>query len=174
MMNIFADFDFENFWDNNEYAQENYISEPLTDEMLSYVENELGFKLPSDYVEFMSYQNGGIPKLNQFHFKNEYVGFKIIITGILGIGETKDHSLLGEFGQELWIDEWEYPNDCVYFADTITGGHDMIAFDYSECGNNGEPSVVHIDQEGDYEKTFLAKDFATFVKGLKHDDDFDD
>ena len=43
----------------------------------------------------------------------------------------------------------------------------MILLDYSRCGKDGEPEIVHVDQEADYKKTFLAKDFETFIKGLK-------
>jgi len=42
--------------------------------------------------------------------------------------------------------------------------------DYSECGNEGEPIFVHVDQEYDYKKTFLAKDFETFIRGLVTDE----
>lgn len=174
-MNTFANFDFEHFWDNGEYAQKNYISEPFSDELLAEVENELGFKLHQDYIEFMRHQNGGIPFNCRYPTETptSWAEDHIAITGIFGIGRTKRYSLCGEGGNELWIEEWEYPDDCVYFADCPSGGHDMVAFDYSECGRDGEPCIVHIDQELDYHKTFLAKDFATFVKGLKHDDDFD-
>ena len=36
----------------------------------------------------------------------------------------------------------------------------------------GEPEVVHIDQELDYRKTFLARDFASFVSGLVNEETF--
>jgi len=49
----------------------------------------------------------------------------------------------------------------------------MVVLDYSSCGKDGEPEVVHIDQEDDYRKIFLAKDFETFIKGLKSEDEFD-
>jgi formylmethanofuran dehydrogenase subunit B len=49
----------------------------------------------------------------------------------------------------------------------------MIMLDYSKCGNDGEPEVVHVDQEDDYEITFLAKDFESFVKGLVNEDVYD-
>jgi hypothetical protein len=48
----------------------------------------------------------------------------------------------------------------------MSAGHDMIFLDYSDCGPEGEPCVVHIDQESDYEITYLADDFASFVRGL--------
>jgi hypothetical protein len=50
----------------------------------------------------------------------------------------------------------------------------MIFLDYSDCGPEGEPCVVHIDQEGDYEITCLADDFASFetiiFRGFSKDD----
>jgi hypothetical protein len=49
----------------------------------------------------------------------------------------------------------------------------MILLDYSNCGKDGEPEVAHVDQESDYKKIFLAKDFETFIKGLKDEEEFD-
>mmetsp|Transcript_35193 Transcript_35193/g.65192 ORF Transcript_35193/g.65192 Transcript_35193/m.65192 type:complete len:95 (-) Transcript_35193:99-383(-) len=34
-----------------------------------------------------------------------------------------------------------------------------------------EPSVVHVDQEGDYEITPIAKNFAAFIEKLKYSED---
>jgi hypothetical protein len=45
--------------------------------------------------------------------------------------------------------------------------------DYTNCGKDGEPEVVHIDQELDYQKTFIAKDFETFIRTLVNSDEFD-
>jgi len=54
----------------------------------------------------------------------------------------------------------------------------MVVLDYRKCGRKMEkgfePSVVHIDQEFNFKRTFLAKDFATFIKGLKSENDADD
>ena len=44
--------------------------------------------------------------------------------------------------------------------------------DYRKCGNEGEPEVVHVDQDEDYKITFVAKDFETFVKGLVSEEEF--
>ena len=38
--------------------------------------------------------------------------------------------------------------------------------DYSDCGPEGEPCVVYIDQESNYEITYLAENFEAFVRGL--------
>ncbi|CAE7686484.1 unnamed protein product [Symbiodinium sp. CCMP2592] len=37
----------------------------------------------------------------------------------------------------------------------------------------GEPRVVHVDQELDMKITHLADDFASFVRGLKTEEDFE-
>jgi hypothetical protein len=64
------------------------------------------------------------------------------------------------------IDEWGYPPIGIYFADCPSGGHDMLCLDYSQCGPEGEPRVVHVDQEREYKLTALADSFAQFIWGL--------
>ena len=90
----------------------------------------------------------------------------IAITGIYGIGREKSNSLCGDMGSRSMIDEWGYPDIGVCICDTPSAGHDMVMLDYRECGKNGEPEVVHVDQELDYKITFLAKDFKAFILGL--------
>jgi hypothetical protein len=68
------------------------------------------------------------------------------------------------------IKEGGYPNIGVCICDCPSAGHDMIMLDYSKCGNKGEPEVVHIDQEFDYKKTVLCKDFEAFIRGLVSSD----
>lgn len=64
------------------------------------------------------------------------------------------------------IDEWEYPAIGVTICDCPSAGHDMIFLDYRKCGPQGEPAVVHIDQESDYHITPLANTFEAFIRGL--------
>ena len=49
----------------------------------------------------------------------------------------------------------------------------MIMLDYSNCGKTSEPTVIHVDQESDYRKTFLAENFETFIRGLISSDTYD-
>ena len=67
------------------------------------------------------------------------------------------------------IDDWEYPAIGVAICDCPSAGHDMI--DYRECSPQGEPKIVHIDQECDYKITPLADNFEEFIRGLVNEDD---
>jgi hypothetical protein len=48
----------------------------------------------------------------------------------------------------------------------------MIALDYRACGPDGEPTVVHVDQEVDYIVTLLAPTFEDFIAGLVGEETF--
>ncbi len=174
MKEVFIDFKFSDFWDNDDYALKEYVSKKPSDELIKTIEKELGFKLPIAYIEMMKVQNGGIP-FNCCYPTNEPTSWSedhIAISGIYGIGKEKDYSLCGELGSQFMIDEWGYPNIGIYICDCPSAGHDMILLDYSKCGIDGEPEVVHVDQESDYKITFLAKNFETFIKGLVNEDIF--
>jgi hypothetical protein len=172
----FENFDFSDFWDNSEYAITEYVNEYPSDAMIRKVEEEFGYTLPESYIEMMKIQNGGIPhkyifpKTEDITWYDDYVE----IEGFYGIGDQKKRSLLGSFGNKFRIEGWGYPDIGLYICDCPSAGHDMIALDYSECGNDGEPRVVHVDQESDYTITVLAENFETFVKALIDyvDDDF--
>lgn len=162
------DFDFDDFWEDSDYARESYVDEPFTPELLREVEQELGFRLPTAYVRLMRSKNGGIPKRTCFPTKEatSWAEDHIMITGFSGIGRTKPYSLLGEFGSPFMQEQWGYPDFGVCICDCPSAGHDMVMLDYRACGPQGEPAVIHVDQELDYAITFLAPDFETFVRGL--------
>lgn len=122
----------------------------------------------------MRHQNGGIPKRQAFPTieRTTWAEDHVAVSGIFGIGREKPFSLCGSIGSQFMIEEWGYPEIGIYFADCPSGGHDMICFDYRKNGKNGEPEIVHVDQEDGYKITFLARDFATFVKGLVDDSQF--
>ncbi|MDW2998468.1 DUF2185 domain-containing protein [Faecalibacterium prausnitzii] len=171
----FEGFDLTNFWDDNWYALKEYVSEPPSDELIASVEEELGYKLPAAYIWLMKQHNGGIP-VNTCYPCDEPTSWAddhVAITGIFGIGREKSCSLCGELGSQFMIDEWEYPAIGVAICDCPSAGHDMIFLDYRACGPQGEPAVVHVDQENDYKITHLADSFEEFVRGLEHESLYD-
>lgn len=176
MSESFKDFDLSNFWEKSEYAAETFVSEPPTAELIGSIERELGYKLPASYIELMKNQNGGTPKNRAFPTKERtsWAEDHVAVVGIYGIGREKRYSLGGEFGGKFMMEEWGYPDIGVYIADCPSAGHDMICLDYRKNGRDGEPEVVHIDQECDYKITFLAADFEEFVKGLVNHDVYDE
>ncbi|KKO51750.1 SMI1/KNR4 family protein [Paenibacillus sp. DMB20] len=167
--------DFTNFWDDSDYALKEYVSEPPTDELIASIEKELGYKLPASYIAMMKEHNGGIP-VNTCFPTDEATSWAedhIAISGILGIGRKKPYSLCGEFGSPFMIEEWGYPDIGVVICDCPSAGHDVVMLDYRACGRDGEPAVVHVDQECDYEITYLAPNFAAFIQGLVNEEEFD-
>ncbi len=176
MSNVFADFDVAQFWEPSEYALEQYIGAPPSDEAVAAVERELGYRLPSSFVELMRFQNGGIPRRRNHRTKEQtsWADDHIAITGIYSIGSDKRCSLCGPVGSGFWSKEWGYPRIGVYFADCPSAGHDMLCLDYRACGPAGEPQVVHIDQEWDYKIVVVAENFEAFIRGLEDDSAFDD
>lgn len=171
----FEDFDFTNFWDDSEYALKEYVNNPPSDELIESIEEELGYKLPASYIWLMKQHNGGIPVNTCFPTDEPTTWSEdhVAITGIMGIGRDKDYSICGSLGSQFMIDEWEYPAIGVAVCDCPSAGHDMIFLDYRESGPQGEPKVVHVDQENDYKITYLADNFEEFICNLVNEDSFD-
>lgn len=163
------DFDFEGFWKHSDYADETYVEAPVTTNTVAEVERRLGYRLPAAYVALMTSQNGGTPKRTVHRTKERTTWAKdhIAITGIFGIGDEKRLTLCGMNGNPFWQEDWGYPDIGVYFANCPSGGHDMLCLDYRACGPQGEPCVVHVDEEWDYKITFVAPTFEAFVRGLE-------
>ena len=171
----FNGIDLSDFWDDCDYALEEYVEEEPSDQLINSIEQELGYKLPSSYITLMKLHNGGIPKNTCFptNESTSWAEDHIAITGISGIGRSKNYSLGGKFGSQFMIDEWGYPPIGICICSCPSAGHDMVMLDYSKNGPEGEPEVVHVDQENDYKISFLAKDFNSFIKGLVSEDHFD-
>lgn len=170
----FADFDLTEFWQDSEYARETYVGSPFTDADASAIEAELGYTLPASYLALMRSQNGGIPRRTNHRTgtATSWAADHVAISGLYAIGRDNPHSLGGEFSSKFWESEWGYPPIGVYFADCPSAGHDMLCLDYRECGPDGEPQVVHVDQERDYAITFVAATFEAFIRGLEPDEAF--
>lgn len=170
------DFDPTSFWDDAVYAHDSRVDVPLTDELLSSIEEELGYTLPDSYVDICRVQNGGIPH-NTNHRTSERTSWAedhVAITGVFAIGRSRTYGLCGRLGSQFMMDEWGYPPIGIYFADCQSAGHHMLCLDYRETSNGSEPRVVHVDQEFNFKITFVANDFASFIRGLEPDEAFDE
>ncbi|WP_375103910.1 SMI1/KNR4 family protein [Paenibacillus sp. RS8] len=171
----FEGMDFTEFWDDSDYAIREYVSDPPTDELIASVEEELGYKLPASYIRLMKQHNGGVPYNTCYPTEDatSWAEDHIAITGIMGIGREKSYSICGDLGSPFMIEEWGYPDIGVVICDCPSAGHDVVMLDYRNCGRDGEPEVIHVDQEDDYEITFLAQDFETFIRGLVSEEEYD-
>ncbi|RYE73456.1 MAG: SMI1/KNR4 family protein [Oxalobacteraceae bacterium] len=169
------DIDFDSFWDDSSYSLDNYVEPSPSDALIASIEAELGYKLPAAFLELARRHNGGTPIRSCFPM-DEPTGWAddhIAISGLYAIGRTATCSLCGERGALFMQREWGYPPIGFAIADTPSAGHELIMLDYRECGPEGEPHVVHVDQEADYRITVVAPDFATFIRGLVSADVFD-
>ena len=158
---------YADLWADETGASE-YGESTLSDETLHSIEAELGYSLPAAYVSQARTHNGGLLKRNAHATPTPttWAADHVAVTGIFAIGRTARSSLCGSVGQRLSLREWGYPRLGVYFADTPSAGHDMTALDYRACGPDGEPSVVHVDQEVGYGVTQLARTFEEVIAGL--------
>ncbi len=176
MNKIFGDLDLSAFWDEHEFYAREYTDDPLTPEKVAFVERTLGYKLPAAYVELMGLRNGGAPvaRCHRTAAPTSWAPDHVAMTAFLSIGADKPYSLCGALGSRFMMEEWGYPPIGVYFADCPSAGHDMLCFDYRACGPQGEPRVVHVDQERDYAVTEVAANFEDFVRGLQPDGVFEE
>jgi len=171
----FFGFDLSSFWEDSDYARQDYVSEPPTEEEIQVIEQELGYRLPQSYIFLMRGQNGGVPNPTCFptELSTGWADNHIAISGISGIGRDKSYSLGGDLGSRFMIEEWGYPDIGIVICDCPSAGHDVVMLDYRQCGPEGEPQVIHVDQENNYEITFLAPDFESFITGLVNDEMYD-
>jgi hypothetical protein len=172
---LLADIDPAEFWDDSTAAARSYVSPAPDEGVIAQVQAELGYRLPRSYISMMRRHNGGLLRRScaSANSRTTWADDHVAINGIFGIDRRLEHSLCGATGSQFWIDEWGYPALGVYFADCPSAGHDMIALDYRGCGRDGEPQVVHVDQEWDYKITVLAENFAQFVRSLRAEEDFE-
>jgi len=171
----FENFDSDGFWNDCEYSLGQYVEPSPSRELIASIEAELGFSLPASYIQFAELHNGGLVNRSCFPMSettDAEEGY-LQINGLYALGRTSTWSLCGRLGSTFMESEWGYPPIGVHIADTPTGGHDQIMLDYRHCSTDGEPQVVHVDQEHDFEITFVAKDFATFIHGLVSADRYD-
>jgi SMI1-KNR4 cell-wall len=152
------------FWTDDRY----FTGPTLSEEMIARAEALLGYKLPHSYLNLLRTRNGGSPRRDCFptEVPTSWATDHIALSGIRGIG--------GEWGIDspslgsaAMIAQWGYPRSGVVVGECPSAGHDVVMLDYSTCGPEGEPRVVHVETEADTPViTVLAQDFGAFVAGL--------
>jgi len=161
-------FDFHGFWNDCKYSLEKYVGDFPTDDNIAEIEAELGYRLPESYKALVKKHNGGMLEKNCFEtpLQRNWWPRTFSAESIYGVDRKKPYSLCSDTGSKFWITQWGYPDIGIAICDTESAGHDMIFLDYSDCGPEGEPCIVHINRESDYEITYLADSFEAFVRGL--------
>jgi hypothetical protein len=153
------------FWDSNYYNHP-----PLTDEMVTSAEIELGVKLPKTLIELLKIQNGGYTKGFAFPMaqKTTWAANHVPLSDLFGIVLDKNiETAQNIMATDYMTKEWGLPEKQVL----LTGdGHWWITLDYRE---NSVPSVKWIDVECN-EEVKIANDFDQFIDGLVSEDTFAD
>ncbi len=152
-------------WSDFFDASTHYTGPPLADAMVASAERALGYALPASYLRLLRVKNGGCPRRQCFptggtHWSDNHVRL-VTVFGIGGSwGIDSD-----ECGTRHMIEQAGLPEIGIVVGMTPTAGHDAIMLDYSVCGPQGEPRVVHVDPEDDL-SAVLAPDFEAFLGGL--------
>ncbi|KOY14302.1 SMI1/KNR4 family protein [Paenibacillus xylanivorans] len=159
------------FWNDSPAYVDQYVLSPPTDEQIEAVEEQLVFKLPTFYMNMMKLHNGGVPHYRHFAVSqaesNEKIHIEIL--NILGIGREKTHSLCGEAGSRVIIEQGGYPEIGVVLSECPSDS-EVVMLDYRESGNAGEPEVVHVNKAEGYKITWLAPNVETFIQGLVNEE----
>ena len=162
---MFEHLDLSKLYDNESKYGKEFIMGKLTEERIRRAEENIGYRLSPAYIELLKYQNGGHIGLDDCWVETIY-----------GIGAEEDSFNGLEEMFENWIEEWEYPNIGIPFADTQSGGHDLYFMDYRNMGDNGEPPVVHVDNEGDPDDIVIkrvADNLVEFIEMILEGQDID-
>lgn len=136
-----------------------------TPERVSEVEAEMGFRLPAAYLEVLRERNGGelVDDCFGTEFRSSWGGDYFQVGLLLGIGPS-EVSLLDS---KYMIDEWQIPVDGLLISSTPSG-HDWVLLDYGDCGPQGEPAVVYVDDGSPDDNVVhrVADTFADFLAAL--------
>ena len=120
------------------------------------IENEIGFKLPPDYIEVARHHQGQSPTINA----HDADGKGSCLGGLYHFHGELNSGRLG------WGDIINEGADTLMLAFSRDGGGNFFAFDYGDDPQNENPTVVFWDHEtGNITK--LASSFTEFLGQLK-------
>jgi hypothetical protein len=151
------------FFDDSDY----FTGPPLTGAMIRAAETLLGYRLPASYLRLLQVKNGGSPRRKCFPTgPPDWAEDHVEVTGIAGVGGRWGIDSAHR-GSRYMVREWGYPDVGIVIGHTPSAGHDGIMLDYTACGRDGEPRVIHVDVEGDEPQVrVLAPDLEAFLRGL--------
>ncbi len=136
------------------------MNKPATDEEITRVEQTLGRKLPTDFLQLLKIANGGFVKDTYQAFPVEFSiesGDQfIVVEEIMGANEE------GLMLSDYFIGEWELPKELVLFSGS---GHAWVGFNYE---NREIPNVVYVEPDDGDGNNFhvLADTFDEFISKL--------
>ena len=125
------------------------------------VENKLGIKVPTKYIERCESQNGGNINFDAFPCQpNSWAEDHVFIDFIYGISTDESKGILES---EYLIKEWALPEDIVLISGD---GHSWIALDYRDTKT--QPSIIYIEKTPEDKNLIykLTDNFEMFVQGL--------
>ncbi|MFS0605580.1 SMI1/KNR4 family protein [Peribacillus frigoritolerans] len=140
-----------------EDSNDEYMLQPLTDEIIKKAEELFNVTLPDSYIAILKQQNGGQPICNAHPSPVPTVWGEsfVIVEHIKGIGSGN-----GILENDYYIKEWELPEGLILFNGD---GHTWLAFDYRDT--TSAPPIVYVDV--DLEQTIqIADSFDEFLKNL--------
>ena len=123
-----------------------FADEPVSEEYVYKIGNELGFKLPRDYISCAAINNGANVEPELFNVGNR----EKVFGTLLSYNNRSD-----EFIVDIYNSYREtLPNGLVPFA--FDPGGNLICFDYKEHEEN--PIVVFWEHENAWEKGMLMRE----------------
>jgi len=149
---------------------------PADDALIAWAEHELGVTLPDAYKRMARVHNGGLlycqgirPVERQFEWHSDREVY--CVSEIFGINRGSSMNIVD--CTRTARDEWGGPDGLV----TLSGdGHWWLCLDYRVCGPNGQPQVVHSENDsetpiGAHEAFLVAPTFEALLGGLQLDHD---
>ena len=145
------------------------ITDPATAEEFARTEAALMVKLPAELLAVLRVRNGGQLRRTSLKLtpegRKKYGRKRYSFTRLAGVHPTEGDGLTQQTATAR--EEWELPEGLIPLGGD---GHTWCCLDYRVCGPKGEPSVSHIDLEGEQEFA-LAPTFAEFISNLVRDPD---
>ena len=147
-----------------------YEQASLTDQMIDAAERTLGLKLPVSLLAILKLQNGGELRYNRFGSESERNGITMDVFFGIGPPHARWPVVLEESAKyiALWDGDWR---PCLAQTSVLLAGdvHWWVGLDYRDCGTEGEPEVINIENETLDEETRIrrsAESFDRFLDGL--------